>query len=171
LLAILFGIVALAAPGTTAIAFVAVFAVWAFVDAAFAFAVAVQRGRAGWRWGWFAFEGIVGVAAGIAAISYPSITLVVLTVVVALRALLLGVLTIGAALTWKDAPWRWLYGLTGVVSTLFGILLLWHPLVGALALVLTIGIYALVSGVFLLVLSIRVHGISRGFPRAVATGR
>ena len=41
-----------------------------------------------------------------------------------LIAMVLGVVTLVAACTSKESPHRWLYGLTGVVSVLFGVLLL-----------------------------------------------
>jgi uncharacterized membrane protein HdeD (DUF308 family) len=172
LLAILFGVIALTNPSAAAIALVIVFAIWALSDAAFAIAVAAQRGRAGQPWGWFAFEGIASIAAAVFALVYPSATILVLTIVVAVRALVLGVLTIGGALAWKDAPWRWMLAVTGVVSVLFGLLLLWQPLVGAIALVWTIGVYAIVLGFLMLALAIHVHGLERGIPqRPIEAGR
>jgi uncharacterized membrane protein HdeD (DUF308 family) len=170
LLAILFGIVALAKPGVTAVALVAVFAVWTFVDAAFAFTAAVQRGRAGQRWGWYVFEGIVSIAAGIIALAYPGVTMFVLTIIVGLRAIVLGVIAIGHAFTWKGVPWRWMHGVTGLVSVLFGLLLVWQPLAGMMALVWALGVYAIVFGFVMLALSIHVHGLEheRGTARPAA---
>lgn len=156
LLAIAFGVIALANPRATALALVIVFAVWAFVDSGFAFYIAVRRGREGQRWGWFVFEGMVSIAAGVLALSYPGLSILVLTIVVAARAMVLGIVTLVAACTSKESPHRWLYGLTGVVSVLFGVLLLWHPLIGALALIWTVGIYAIIFGVTLLALGIQV---------------
>jgi uncharacterized membrane protein HdeD (DUF308 family) len=169
LLAILFGFLALGRPRAAAIGLVALFAMWAFLDAALAFAASVQRGRAGERWGWFLFEGIVSLAAGIIAISSPGITLFVLTIVVAVRAIVEGALMIGGAISSKGASGRWLHGVTGVVSILFGLLLLWQPLVGGLALVWTIGVYAIVLGFMMIALSIHVHGLQRGLPGPAAT--
>jgi uncharacterized membrane protein HdeD (DUF308 family) len=157
LLAILFGVIALARPQATALALVILFAVWAFVDGGFAFYVAAQRGRLGMRWGWFLFEGIVSIAAGVLALSYPGVTVVVLTILVAARAIMLGVIMLTSAFTSKESPHRWLYALTGVVSALFGFMLLVHPMVGALALVWTIGIYAIIFGVAMLALGFQVH--------------
>jgi uncharacterized membrane protein HdeD (DUF308 family) len=159
LLAILFGVITLVNPRAAAIAFVAIFAAWAFIDAAFAFVVAARRGRWGLRWGWFLFEGLVSVAAGVIAITYPRVTLIALVFIVALRAMILGVLELGGAFSWKgvDRGERWLYGVAGVVSLLFGILLIAEPFVGALALLWTIGIYAIIFGVTTLIAGLRHH--------------
>jgi uncharacterized membrane protein HdeD (DUF308 family) len=152
LLAILFGIVALTRPRSTALALVILFVIWAFVDAGLDFVAAVQRGRAGLRWGWFLFEGIVSLAAGVIALSYPGITLLVLTIVVAARAIVLGVADLGGAIAGAGMPSRWLHALTGVVSIVFGFLLLWQPLLGSLALVWSLGAYAIITGVMILAL-------------------
>lgn len=157
LLAILFGVIALARPQATALALVIVFAIWAFVDGAFALYTATQRGRLGMRWGWFLFEGLVSIGAGIVALSVPGFTILVLTIVVAARAIVMGAIMLTTAFTSKGSPHRWLYGLTGVVSGLFGFLLLLHPVVGAIALVWTIGIYAIVFGITMDALGIQVH--------------
>ena len=45
----------------------------------------------------------------------------------------------------------------GIASTVFGILLVIEPLIGAVVLTLWIGAYALVFGVFLLVLGFQLH--------------
>jgi uncharacterized membrane protein HdeD (DUF308 family) len=156
LLAIVFGVIALTSPGSTALAFVILFALWAFIDGGMAFVVAARRGREGLRWGWFVFEGIVSIAAGVLALAYPHLTVLALTIIVAARAIVLGAIEIYGAIASREAPHRWLYGLTGVVSVLFGAMLLWHPLVGALALIWTIGMYAIVAGVMLLALGIQV---------------
>jgi uncharacterized membrane protein HdeD (DUF308 family) len=168
LLAILFGVVALARPSITAVALVAVFAAWSFIDAAFAFMAAFQRGRAGQRWGWFLFEGLVSVAAGIVAIAYPGLTMFVLTIIVGLRAIVLGAIGIGHAFTWKGVPWRWMHGVTGLVSILFGLLLVWEPLAGLMALVWAIGVYAIVFGFVELALSIHVHGVEHDMTKHAA---
>jgi uncharacterized membrane protein HdeD (DUF308 family) len=157
LLAILFGVIALANPQAAAFGLVVVFAAWAFVDGAFAFFVAARRGREGMRWGWFVFEGLVSVAAGIVALAAPRLTILALTFLVALRAIILGVITASAAITSRETPHRWLYGLTGVVSALFGILLLSEPFVGALAILWAIGVYAIIFGVMMVAVGLRVH--------------
>jgi len=163
-LAVVFGLIALANPGATAAALVIVFAVWAFVDGALAIGAAVRRGQAGRPWGWFAFEAFVSIVAGIVALAYPAITMLALVVVVAIRALFLGVLMVAYAIKGKDMPSRWLRLVTGIVSIVFGVLLFWRPLVGAMALVWTIGIYAVVFGMMGIVHGVEIFGFRRFFP-------
>jgi uncharacterized membrane protein HdeD (DUF308 family) len=158
-LAIVFGMIALTSPWATAAGLVVLFSAWAFIDGVFALAAAVRRARAGLRWGWFVFEGLVSLAAGAVAILFPAWTLLWLVIVVAVRAILLGGLMVGAAFSWNGIHSRWLQGITGAVSLVFGVLLLWRPLVGGLALIWTVGIYAIVFGIMSFTLGLRLHAL------------
>ena len=159
-LAIVFGIVALMHPGATTAAFIVVFGVWALADGICALVAAIRRGHLGRSWAWFLLEGIAGIAAGVVAFLYPGVTLFALVLVVGLRAIALGVLELGGAFASEAelSRSRWLYALTGIVSILFGALLLWQPLVGAFALVWSIGVYAIVFGAMTLAFGLHVHG-------------
>ena len=155
ILAVIFGAIALRYPSAAAGAFVIVFAVYAFVDAFLDFVAAATFGRMGLRWGWHAFVGLVSIAAGVLALTYPHVTLFVLLVLVAARAVATGFAEMGAAIAWKDAEHRWLLGLTGALSILLGIILFVNPLRGGLALLWTIGVYALVLGVMMAAFGVR----------------
>jgi uncharacterized membrane protein HdeD (DUF308 family) len=172
LLAIVFGVIALSRPGAAAAAFVIVFAIYALADGAMAFVQAAWRGRAGLRWGWYLIEGLAGVAVGVIALAAPAVTLLVVVLLVAIRAFVLGLVEILGAFSFRGFESRWLLGLTGVVSVLFGILLLANPLAGGLALVWVVGIYAIVFGAMLFGHGLQVFGVqhreSPGLPRAGA---
>lgn len=159
ILAVAFGIIALKSPGIAASAFVIVFAVWAFMDGVVDFYVAARLGRAGQRWGWYVFEGLVTVALGVIALAVPGITFIMLVFYVALRAILLGVIELAAAFTGAAHEARWLLGLGGVLSLLMGILLLANPIAGGVALIWVIGVYALVIGIALFARGLHVIGL------------
>src|ERR687896_248539 len=89
---ILFGLLALVWPGITVLALVALFGAYALIDGASSIVAAFARGREHQRWGLLAFEGVVGIAAGLVAFAWPGVTAVVLLVVVAVWALWTGVL-------------------------------------------------------------------------------
>jgi len=145
--AVIFGLIALRYPSAAAGAFVIVFAVFAFADAILEFITARALGRMGKRWGWYVFGALVSIAAGVVALAYPRATFVVLVLLVAARAILTGIVEMGAAISWRELDARWLLGILGALSIVFGILLLVSPVRGGLALLWTIGVYAIVVGV------------------------
>jgi uncharacterized membrane protein HdeD (DUF308 family) len=79
--------------------------------------------------------------------------------VIAAWALVMGVLQIVAAVRLHNQiRGEWWLVLSGIVSVLFGALMMWAPGAGALALVLWIGAYATIFGVTLIVLAFRLRG-------------
>ncbi len=80
----------------------------------------------------------------------------VLLYIIAFWAIVAGVFQIVAAIRFrKEIQNEWLHGLSGLVSLLFGLMLLIQPGAGALALVWVIGIYAVFFGILLLALAWR----------------
>jgi uncharacterized membrane protein HdeD (DUF308 family) len=57
----------------------------------------------------------------------------------------------------REIAGEWLLGLAGVISLVFGVLVLAFPGAGALALVWLIALYAIVVGVLLIALGLRLH--------------
>jgi uncharacterized membrane protein HdeD (DUF308 family) len=166
IIAVIFGLIALRYPGSAARAFVIVFALFAFADAILDFFVASTLGRAGMRWGWYAFAALVSIAAGVVALAYPQITFYALVFLVALRAIIMGATEVGAAFAWRDLRGdRWLLGLAGLLSVVFGILLFAFPAAGGLAVIYTIGIYAIVLGVAIGLIGVRLLRAARDIPR------
>lgn len=112
--------------------------------------------------------GLAGVFVGIATFTNPAITSLALLFYIAVWAIATGLLEIVAAVRLRReiAGEGWLIA-AGVLSLLFGVLLIARPGAGALAILWTIGIYAIVFGVMLVVLAIR----SRGFAAQLREGR
>jgi uncharacterized membrane protein HdeD (DUF308 family) len=157
-LAVVFGLIALLAPGLTLVALVILFGAYALVDGLFAVAAAVRAAEAHQRWGWLLVEGLAGILAGIITFVVPGITAVVLLYVIAFWALVTGVLELIAGVQLRGHLGReWLLLLGGVASIVFGILLIVHPLAGALAVLWLIGVYAIVFGLLVLWLAFRLR--------------
>jgi uncharacterized membrane protein HdeD (DUF308 family) len=171
--AILFGILSLAVPGASLGVLVLLWGVYAIVDGGVNIALAVQRGQAGGRWGWFLFEGLVSIAAGVLTFAWPQITAVVLLFVIAVWAIATGIAEVAAAITLRGVLGsEWLLGLGGVLSIAFGALLFARPAAGALAVVGAIGIYAIMFGALLVGLGVRLHrwhARRNGVPGGAAT--
>jgi uncharacterized membrane protein HdeD (DUF308 family) len=173
LAAILFGVLTLMRPGTSLFALVLLWGIYAVVDGVFNIVLAAYSGRAGGRWGWFLFEGLVSVAAGVLTFAWPSITGIVLLALIATWAVLTGVAEIAAAV-WlrKLIAHEWVLGLSGLVSIAFGFMLMARPRAGALAVAWVIGVYAIAFGALLVGLGARfyrrLHTAGRMAPASAA---
>ena len=157
--AIVFGILAIIWPEITLYVLVLLFGAYAIVDGLFALGTALfgARGAAGRR-GWLIAEGVIGIGAGVITFVWPTITTLALLFMIAFWAVLTGVLEMVAAVRLRrEMRGEWLLALSGILSVVFGILLAVWPATGALALVILIGIYAIVFGVALLALALRLR--------------
>ncbi len=165
LFAILFGVAAFAWPGLTLAALVILFGAYALVDGVFALIAAVRAAEAHARWWLFVLEGLAGIIVGIITFVWPGITALVLLYLIAWWALITGVFEIAAAIRLrKEISREWTLVLGGLASIIFGLLLLYHPGAGALAVVWLIGLYALVFGVLFLMLGFRLRGHGAQMP-------
>jgi uncharacterized membrane protein HdeD (DUF308 family) len=163
LAAVIFGLLALVWPEITLLALVLVFGAYAFVDGVFALVAAV-RGRqlAGGSRAWLVLEGLLGIGAGIVAVVWPDITALALLWVIAFWAVLTGVLEIVAAIRLRSVlDNEWLLVVAGALSIVFGLILIIWPESGAVGLVWLIGIYAIVFGIVLLGLALRLRSLGR----------
>jgi uncharacterized membrane protein HdeD (DUF308 family) len=166
---ILFGIVALLFPGSTMLSLVILFSAYMLVDGAFAIASAVRAARRHERWGWLTLEGIVNIITGILAFLWPGLTILAFVLLIAAWAIVSGALMLAAAFRLKVDHGRWWLVLGGVVSLVYGVLLILTPLIGALVLTWWLGAYALVFGVVLLVLAFRLRSHRDDRPRVSAS--
>jgi uncharacterized membrane protein HdeD (DUF308 family) len=156
--AILFGILTFAAPGTSLLAIAVIFGIYAIVDGALDLAFAWRRAHEGRRWGWLVFEGVVGIGAGVIALAWPDLTAMVLLTVIALWAIVTGAAEIAAAIRLRrHIQGEWMLATGGVLSIIFGVLLLLFPGAGVLVLLSLIGAYALVFGLLLIALGVRLR--------------
>lgn len=163
--AILFGLLTLAAPGITVAVLVYWFAAYALVDGIFSIVAAWRApdGRA--RWGSLLLEGITGILAGILTFFWPAITALTLVYLIAAWSLITGIFEITAAFRLRRViTGEWALIVMGIISVVFGIALAIVPLAGALGIAMWIGIYALIFGVMLLVLAFRMRHWLRSRP-------
>lgn len=158
--AIIFGILALIWPGPALLTLVFLFGIYALLDGIFSIGATIS-GHTGGRPRWLVLlEGLAGIIAGILTFVWPGLTALVLLYVIALWALVTGVLEIVAAIELRrELKSEWVLVLSGIASIIFGILLLLFPGAGALALIWLIGIYAIVFGLLLLGLAFRLRAV------------
>jgi uncharacterized membrane protein HdeD (DUF308 family) len=164
---ILFGVITVLAPGISLAALVMLFGAYAFVDGVLAIASAIRRRGTRARWGLLLFEGVAGVAVGVATLLWPGVTALALLYLIAAWALLTGVLEIAAAIALrKEIEGEWMLVLSGILSVGLGVMLAAFPGPGALAVVVWIGAYAFVFGALLVALGFRLRSLGRDRPLA-----
>lgn len=144
---VLFGIIAFVLPGAAIAALVFIFGAYALFDGAFAIVAAIRGRKELSRWGSLLVRGIVGVIAGIVAFAYPGITVIALVALVAVWAIISGIIEIVAAVRLRKVIRNeWLLGLGGALSIVFGVALWSAPIAGAVVLAWWVGAYALIFG-------------------------
>lgn len=161
-LSILFGLAAFLWPGLTLGALVLLFGAYAFVDGAFAVAAALVGRTGGMPWWALLVEGLIGLAAGVATALWPGITALALLYMIAAWSAATGVFEMVAAIRLRrEIRGEWALFLSGLLSVVFGLVLVMFPGAGALALAWYIGAYAVVFGVLLVVLGFRLRSAGR----------
>ncbi|GAA3551912.1 HdeD family acid-resistance protein [Nonomuraea rosea] len=161
LLAIIFGILALIWPGITLLVLVIFFGAYALVGGIFASIAGFRHGARSRAW--LITSGIIGILAGIAALVWPGITSLALLYLVAFWAIFTGIAEIVAGVQLRkviDNEWMFIVG--GVLSVIFGVLLLIWPAAGMLSLVWLIGVFAILYGIAMIALSLRVKNFTPG---------
>jgi uncharacterized membrane protein HdeD (DUF308 family) len=154
-LAIVFGVVAFLMPLPTILALVWLFGAYALIDGVFSLVSAAKRDRSQPWWA-LLFEGLIGIAIGALAFVWPGLTTMALVYLIAAWAFLTGIFKIVAAIRLrKDITGEWMLGLSGVLSVSLGILLAVAPAPAAVALVWVVAAYAIVFGILLVALSVR----------------
>jgi len=156
--AIAFGVLAFIWPGLTLLTLVILYGVFAIIDGVLALAAVFGRtGPDVPKW-WLVLTGILGIGAGLIALFWPGITALVLIIFIGAWAIVRGIMEIIAAIQLrKEIEGEWLLILAGVLSVLFGLGVLLYPGAGAVALAWLIGIYAIVIGVVMVMLAIRLR--------------
>jgi uncharacterized membrane protein HdeD (DUF308 family) len=161
LVAILFGVVAFARPDLTLVSLVLLFGAWALVSGVFAIAGAFAARKLHPDWWMMLLTGLLGLAVGILTFYRPQITAISLLWYIAFWAIFTGIVEIVEAVRLRKEirGEGWLM-LAGAASVVFGVLVLFSPGAGALALLTVIAAYAIVFGVLLVIASLRLKKLA-----------
>jgi uncharacterized membrane protein HdeD (DUF308 family) len=139
--------VALIWPGLTLFVFVIAFGVFAIVTGVIFLASMVRAIQEDETWWPQLILGLIGIGAGVFVFTNPQVSTYSLLFVIALWAIFAGVIELLAGILTAE----FLLVIAGIVTSIFGFILLAHPTSGAMALIIVIGIFAIVRGILLLI--------------------
>lgn len=159
--AIVFGVLALAWPAITVLALALLFGVYALVNGVSTIVAAIRGDQLFHRW-LVAFSALISVAGGAIVLLWPGITVLALTLVVGVWALVGGISEIVTAIRLRGVLDHKVFLIvTGVLSVIAGVLLVLRPLAGAIGIAIVVGCYAIVYGVALMVIAIWLRRATR----------
>jgi uncharacterized membrane protein HdeD (DUF308 family) len=166
LIAILFGFFVVLQPGMAVATFVVVLG-WYWLLEGILTIIAAVAGRTGdTKWYWALLSGLVSVIAAIIVLGAPLLTAafigVTLLWILAIGAIISGILNIVNAVRWrKEIENEWSIILSGVLSLLFGVLVLSAPMAFGRFLIILLGITAIFNGLGLMLVALRVRRLSK----------
>jgi len=159
--AVLFGIVALMAPLTAAIAIAWAIGFLALVEgitsivALFNKHIAVSKG-------WLILYATVSILFGLLTIFNPVVTASMLLIFLAVWLIVAGIYRIIFAIqVRKEIEGEWMIGLSGALAVVLGVLLLLQPFFGLVITAIWIGAFVLVYGLLQIAAGIRMRKLSR----------
>lgn len=155
---IAFGILAAIWPGLTLLTLILLYGAYALVDGVFSLiAVFAGTGRPSPRW-WLIVVGLAGIGVGVLTFLWPGLTTILLIYFIGAWSIVHGIFEIvGAIQLRKEIDNEWWLMLAGLLSVIFGVLVFAFPGAGALALIWYIGAYAIVFGILLVALALRLR--------------
>jgi uncharacterized membrane protein HdeD (DUF308 family) len=157
-IAVLFGVVALAAPGAVLLSLALLFGIYLLIDGVIGLVSTVRAVTAHGHWGALLAEAVLNIIMGLIALFLPAAAVLAFVLLMAAWALVSGGLMVAAAVKLHASHGRWWLALGGVASLIWGVLLVAAPLVGAVVLAWWLGIYAIIFGVALLACGWRLRG-------------
>lgn len=166
-LALMLGVLALLFPAGAVFGFALVFAAYAGVDGISSLVAGISgAAHKDERWIWLILSGLVGIAVmvlfifmpGAATVSYA----VLVTALIAFWAILTGLFEIAAAIRLRKLiKGEWLMALSGALSVVLGtwlwVAVIMEPLISLVSVGWVIGAYALVAGVALISLGLKLR--------------
>ena len=160
--ALTFGVLTIFRPSVTLAVLILLFGSYAIVNGLISIVAAVANRHGEPRWVSLLISGVLSAALGILTFLAPQVTAIVLLYIIAAWAIVTGVSEIVTAIRLRRViTGEWLLIVAGVVSVLFGMLLVVSPGAGALAVTLWLGTYAIMLGILLVALAFRLRSWGR----------
>jgi uncharacterized membrane protein HdeD (DUF308 family) len=152
--AALFGLLLLTAPGATLLYLVQVFGFYLLIGGILRMvSIFVDTSS----WGWKLFGGILGILAGIVVLNHPLWSTIAiptyLVYLISVLAIAEGAVCLFMAFTGDG----WGIGILGILSIIFGLVVILNPLIGVVALPFVLGGFMMVGGIAAVVASFRLR--------------
>ena len=162
--AVLFGVGAFVWPGITLAVLILFYGAYVLIEGVLEVAWALMGRQAGpFPWG-VLLAGLAGIVVGVVTFVSPGLTALALLYLIAAWAVIRGVFEMIAAFHLrKELDNEWLLALSGLVSVVFGVFLWMAPGAGALALLWWIGGFAIIAGILMIMLGLRLKGLKDRF--------
>ena len=173
LVAIAFGIIALVRPNLTLVVLLAFFGAFALIDGSFSLGAGLhQLAERRTDWMPFVFGGLAGIGIGLVTFFVPGITALTLVYLIAVWAIIIGVYEIMASVELRNQiQGEWMMALSGILSIVYGGLIVVYPRSGALAIIWIIGLYAILAGLVRLFAAYQLHSGERAVQQTVHSVR
>ena len=174
IIAIAFGLAALLWPALTLGVMVLLFGLFALLEGLLTVVTSFGKGdeKGGWT---LLLEGLVGLlvcvivllGTSIGSMLWPKVAAVMLVFYIAGWAILSGLFKIITAFRIRnEVKGEWMLGLNGLVSILVGVILIFRPGAGVLAVAWLIGVLAVIVGIFQLLLGMKFRRIGPSLKQA-----
>ncbi len=168
-LAILFGILALAWPKSAIAALVLMFGAFVLMDGIVALVSGIQLRKYFKYWWALLLEGLTGIVIAVMTFIWPNIAALVLLYFIATWAILTGIFEIVAAIEFRNViPGEWATFLSGLLSVVLGIMVFVYPSAIAVGLMWAVALYAIAFGTMELIFAFRLNGLGREFKKSNA---
>ena len=156
ILAIVFGIVTFVSPGLTVALLLGFFAAYCLIDGVTSLFATFKGGKSLW----YVLGAVVSLGAGVIALMRPGLTAIALLIVIGVWAIVKGVAEIVAGFQLrKEIEGELWMMLSGLASLVFGLIVIFRPGAGALALLWMIGAFLILKGILLTLLSLKLKGL------------
>jgi len=150
------GFLAMLWPGITIAVLVVIFGMYAILDGITNVVIGFSRSH-GRSWAQVV-QGLIGIAAGVLTFIWPGVTALALVLFIGAWAIVTGIFELIAAVRLrKTIKGEWLLALSGIMSVIFGGLVLAFPGAGAVGIAWVLGIYAAAGGLVLVTLGLRLR--------------
>ncbi len=158
--AVAFGVLTFIWPQISLLTLIMVYGIYAFVDGVLALVAAIRGGGMVPRW-WLALAGVVSILTAIVVFAWPDLTALILVYMIGFWSILRGALEIiGAIRLRNEISNEWSLGAAGLLSVIFGLILVFMPGAGAIGLLWLIATWAVLFGLLLIWVAFRLKKLA-----------